>query len=206
MAQPLTIVLNAGGLRSLVATTAVVSEAEQRVHLLHVLDEHGTSQQRLEAIRQQARHFNLDHTTIGAAPATGEPPPPHQPPPPLRSSRMLLAGLAHAATMKARRLVWPVQSGEHERIAAATEQLVLLEHLAQLEGIAATSIEAPLLELTDLQVLELGSQLGVPWELAWTCQAQSPRPCQTCPGCTWRQTAFDEAGLTDPIRAVGSIK
>ena len=81
-------------------------------------------------------------------------------------------------------------------MARATEQMLLCEHLGDLEG-PMPQVSAPLLELTDQQIVELGGQLEVPWRLAWSCLGQNETPCHACSACHRRQAAFAEAGMLD---------
>jgi 7-cyano-7-deazaguanine synthase in queuosine biosynthesis len=60
-------------------------------------------------------------------------------------------------------------------------------------------METPLLELTDLQLLELGTHMQVPWNLAWSCDFGGESPCMACAGCWRRHAEFETAGLVDPI-------
>ena len=64
------------------------------------------------------------------------------------------------------------------------------------DGVPA--LEAPLLDLTDRQVMELGMQLDVPWALAWSCDLEGPAPCRVCAGCRRRQEHFAAVRLRDP--------
>ena len=60
----------------------------------------------------------------------------------------------------------------------------------------------PLSKLTKKGVVKLGSKLGVPFEFTWSCYKTSKQVCGKCPACRLRQSAFDEAHLIDPLRAV----
>ncbi|HAD82550.1 MAG: 7-cyano-7-deazaguanine synthase QueC [Candidatus Edwardsbacteria bacterium RIFOXYD12_FULL_50_11] len=59
-------------------------------------------------------------------------------------------------------------------------------------------IVAPLLKLTKSQIIKLGINLGVPYELTWSCYRGGKRPCGTCDSCLLRNKGFDEAGVEDP--------
>ena len=116
----------------------------------------------------------------------------------LTRPQLLLAGLAEARHQQAEAVIWPVSlNGDAQQGAQATEQSVLCEHLAESESEQTPRIETPLLEMTDQQVVELGGQLGVDWQLAWTCTRPGEHPCRACGGCRRRQQAFDKAGIVD---------
>jgi 7-cyano-7-deazaguanine synthase len=63
----------------------------------------------------------------------------------------------------------------------------------------ACRILTPLIEMTKAQVVNLGREIGVPFELTWSCLGSGPRPCGECLGCRGRRDAFEEAGLRDPL-------
>ena len=64
------------------------------------------------------------------------------------------------------------------------------------EGI---KIETPLIQRTKAQIIRLGAQLGVPFELTWSCYRGGKRPCGKCDSCHFRAKGFAEAGLPDPL-------
>lgn len=60
-------------------------------------------------------------------------------------------------------------------------------------------IVAPLIDLKKTEIIQLGNQLGVPWELTWSCYAGSDVACGVCDSCRLRLAAFAELGLKDPL-------
>ncbi len=208
-----TYLLSNGGLRSLVATAAVLGEAQRpRLALIHIHDGRPGSQARLDHVHRQAEHFSVRQVIELSLPRR------ELAPAGLRQDeaaaslmlrpRVVLTAVAHVMQAGGHRLVWPVQfNGDYATIAAVTEQLVLLRHMIELEppaeGMTGTmprpAIETPLLDLTDRQLVELGGQLGVPWHLAWSCRFQGDKPCRVCPGCRRRHSAFHAAGIVDPV-------
>jgi len=47
-------------------------------------------------------------------------------------------------------------------------------------------------------VVRRGTELGVPWELTWSCYKGEEHHCGTCPTCISRREAFGLAGVKDP--------
>ncbi|NET61115.1 MAG: 7-cyano-7-deazaguanine synthase QueC [Symploca sp. SIO2E6] len=63
----------------------------------------------------------------------------------------------------------------------------------------AIQIITPLINLRKTAIIELGNQLGVPWEQTWSCYAGDELACGICDSCQLRLAAFAELGLKDPI-------
>jgi len=63
----------------------------------------------------------------------------------------------------------------------------------------AIVIKAPLLKKTKAQIVKLGRQLHVPFELTWSCYQGSLKPCGTCDSCRLRAKGFEDAGMIDPV-------
>lgn len=66
------------------------------------------------------------------------------------------------------------------------------------------SIRTPLIHKTKAQIIRFGKNLGVPYELTWSCYAGGKKPCGKCDSCVLRQKGFAASGLADP--AVGKFK
>ncbi len=63
----------------------------------------------------------------------------------------------------------------------------------------AIAIVAPLINLRKTEIIQLGNQLGVPWEQTWSCYGGGDRACGVCDSCQLRLAAFAELGLSDPL-------
>lgn len=65
-------------------------------------------------------------------------------------------------------------------------------------------LKAPLKDLTKTQIVKLGDELDVNWNLSYSCiHPTNPRKlahCGECYGCKRRWKAFDEAEVHDPLR------
>jgi 7-cyano-7-deazaguanine synthase len=61
------------------------------------------------------------------------------------------------------------------------------------------AIKTPLIDLAKRDIIRRGFQLGVPFELTWSCYRESETACGACDSCALRLRAFREAGLDDPI-------
>ena len=58
---------------------------------------------------------------------------------------------------------------------------------------------APFVNLTKAEVVKIGTDLGVPYELTWSCYVGEDKPCGKCGTCIDRKNAFILNGLIDPL-------
>ena len=59
-------------------------------------------------------------------------------------------------------------------------------------------IEAPFVELNKADVVKIGLELGVPYDLTWSCYEGGDKPCGKCGTCIDRAAAFQANGVEDP--------
>jgi 7-cyano-7-deazaguanine synthase len=86
------------------------------------------------------------------------------------------------------------------------EFIAAFEHMANLGTKAGISgqkitIHAPLIQLSKVQIIQLGTRLGVDYSKTWSCYNPQDEKyaCGVCDSCRIRRTAFEAAGLTDPV-------
>lgn len=60
-------------------------------------------------------------------------------------------------------------------------------------------INAPFVKMTKAQIVKIGLELKVPYELTWSCYEGNDKPCGMCGTCLDRQNAFLENGIIDPL-------
>lgn len=78
----------------------------------------------------------------------------------------------------------------------AFRHLAKLSSKAGLEG-SAPRLEAPLMALGKVEILERARALGLPIHLTWSCYAGGDRPCGQCDSCRIRDAALAEAGMVE---------
>lgn len=66
-------------------------------------------------------------------------------------------------------------------------------------------VVSPLVKMTKAEVVKLGTELNVPYELTWSCYEGHEKACGKCGTCIDRLNAFKANGLTDPIQYDDSI-
>lgn len=82
---------------------------------------------------------------------------------------------------------------------SAFEAMANLATKAGVEG-RGVRILAPLLEMGKADIVRLGTRLGAPLHLTWSCYRGGARPCGRCESCVLRRKGFQQAGVSDPVR------
>jgi 7-cyano-7-deazaguanine synthase len=94
-----------------------------------------------------------------------------------------------------------------DELAQATEYIQVWNELIQMPcDQPELELQAPLLELEAWQVVDLGFQVGAPFERTWSCVGDGPEPCWACRGCRSREAAFQQAAKPDPGRATAAAR
>ncbi len=124
---------------------------------------------------------------------------------PARNTIFLSFGLSYAEATGAERVYVGVNALDYSGYPdcrpdyiQAMQQVFNLGTKQGREG-QAIEIVTPLINLKKTAIIELGNQLGVPWEKTWSCYAGGDAACGTCDSCLLRLTAFAELGLQDPL-------
>jgi len=61
-------------------------------------------------------------------------------------------------------------------------------------------IITPIIHKKKSEIIKIGKELGVPFELSWSCYRNNEIACGVCDSCVLRLKAFKEAGMIDPIQ------
>jgi len=61
------------------------------------------------------------------------------------------------------------------------------------------TIDTPLIHLSKRDIVQRGLELGVPFQLTWSCYRDSDIACGACDSCALRLRAFQQTGVEDPI-------
>lgn len=61
------------------------------------------------------------------------------------------------------------------------------------------SVARPLINMNKSQVVKTGLELGVPYNLTWSCYEGGEKQCGTCGTCIDRRKAFEDNNIVDPV-------
>jgi 7-cyano-7-deazaguanine synthase len=78
------------------------------------------------------------------------------------------------------------------------QELINLATKKTVEG-GKIELITPILQLYKAEIAEWGTELGVPYELTWSCYNGRELSCGVCDSCKLRLKGFREAGLRDPL-------
>jgi 7-cyano-7-deazaguanine synthase len=220
MAKDLAIVLNNGGINAAVATA--LAAQKYRPVLVYAEGAAGRAGTRTRAAYdQQVAHFKpyREHTLAMpflagiAAPSTSAgttaDPRLKTPVAPQLLDLMPLVALAlrFAAHYNAAAVYCGLRLGPSlDELATATEYGQIWNELIQLPcALPELTVEWPLLELEQWQVVDLAAQVNAPMDKTWSCLEDGKEPCGVCVGCRAREAAFTQAAKPDPLRVVKKV-
>ena len=217
--KPLAVVCVSGGMDS--AVSAALAAATHRLAFLHANYGQRTERKELDCFERLADRFGaearlaIDLTTlraIGGSSLTdraipvreGNPEPGVIPTSyvPFRNAHLLAAATSWAETLGAEALfigaVWEDSSGYPDcrpEFYRAFEEVIRQGTRPETHIRIAT----PLISMTKEQIVRRGVELGVRFELTWSCYQSEDVACGACESCVLRLRGFGAAGATDPI-------
>jgi 7-cyano-7-deazaguanine synthase len=225
------VVLLSGGLDSS-TTLAIAHEQGFELHTLSF--DYGQRHQReVEAAAAVAHHYGvtrqqtitIDLRAFGGSALTADIPVPHarsldamaQDIPityvPARNTIFLSFALAYAEVTGANDIFLGINAIDYSGYPdCRPEYLEAYERMANLATKASTQdgrrflLHAPLITLSKADIVRKGLELGVPFELTWSCYEGGELACGTCDSCLLRLNGFAEAGQSDPIRYLEAVR
>lgn len=119
---------------------------------------------------------------------------------PNRNMIFLALAAAYAETNNASDIFYGAQSHDMYGYWDTTPDfLAQLNNVYRLNRKTPIQINAPLVNHSKTDILQLGLDLGVNFGETWSCYEGKDLACGTCPTCAERLAAFANLNLTDPI-------
>jgi len=225
MSAPKAVVLLSGGLDS-TTTLAIAQQEAYEVYALsfRYVQRHSAE---LAAAQRVAEHFgvaqhviaDIDLRVFGGSALTSEIAVPKDRPldqmgegipityVPARNTIFLSFALAAAEVLGASDIFIGVNALDYSgypdcrpEFIHAFEAMANLATKGGVEGTLRTKIHTPLISLSKAEIIRLGHELKVPFEITLSCYDPdaSGRPCGECDSCILRARGFEQAGLPDP--------
>ncbi len=124
---------------------------------------------------------------------------------PARNTVLLALATAYAETLGARDVFIGVNAIDYSgypdcrpAFLRAFERLAAVATKAGVEG-RRLRIRAPLVRLSKVEIIRVGTRLGVPYRMTLSCYDPARgRACGKCDACQLRSRGFAEAGIPDP--------
>ena len=119
---------------------------------------------------------------------------------PNRNMTFLSIAAAVAASRGYYRIAAAVHSGDHYIYPDCRPEFVnsFRETVQLALGVSEFLVYTPFLLKTKADIVSVGSRLGVPFELTWSCYKGGEKHCGRCGTCVERAEAFYLAGVPDP--------
>jgi 7-cyano-7-deazaguanine synthase len=221
---PTAVVLLSGGMDS---ATALAMTKSDGFDVIALTFDYGQRHRReIDAARAIAKHFGvrehriatIDLTAIGGSALTNRHirvpeqrsledigrgiPPTYVP---ARNTILLGYALGLAETTNANAIViaanWQDSSGYPDCRPEYYRAFREVARLGTKRGVEGDVIEirTPVIEMTKADIVRKGAELGVPWELTWSCYLGGPKACGACDSCQLRLKGFREARVRDPL-------
>jgi 7-cyano-7-deazaguanine synthase len=122
---------------------------------------------------------------------------------PNRNMIMVSVGIGYAVNIGAKALYLGIHAGDHAIYPDCRPQFTSVMETAAFianDGFISKDfkLSSPFQRVPKNTIVEIGTQLGVPFELTWSCYKGLEKHCGRCGTCVERKEAFSLAGIPDP--------
>ncbi len=120
---------------------------------------------------------------------------------PFRNGIMLSIAVGYAESIGANVVYYAAHAGDHAIYPDCRKEfLEKINEAGQIGTYLGVEIKDPFIEMTKKEIVTLGNELGVPFDLTYSCYKGSRLHCGRCGTCVERKEAFRLAGIHDPTR------
>lgn len=118
---------------------------------------------------------------------------------PNRNMVMLSIAVGYAVDRQHDTVAYAAHGGDHAIYPDCRPDFVGYMRLAIKAGNwHQVGLYAPFVMMSKAEIVSIGRQVGVPFDLTWSCYRGQARHCGTCGTCTERREAFQKSGVPDP--------
>ena len=120
---------------------------------------------------------------------------------PFRNAIFLSAAVAYAVAVGADKIFYGAQGSDEPFYPDCRREFYeAFEKAARLGTCQEITIQAPYSGKRKSDLFKAGAELGVPFELTWSCYRDGAKHCGRCESCVNRKKAFQEADVADPTK------
>ncbi|MEM2506000.1 MAG: 7-cyano-7-deazaguanine synthase QueC [Nitrososphaeria archaeon] len=120
---------------------------------------------------------------------------------PFRNAIFLSIAVAYAVSINANKIFYGAQGSDVPFYPDCRREFYkAFEEAVTLGTGRKITIEAPFNSIAKSEVIKIGTKLGVPYHLTWSCYLNGPNHCGKCESCINRKKAFAEAEVQDPTK------
>jgi len=118
---------------------------------------------------------------------------------PFRNAIFLSIAVAYAVSVGATKIFYGAQRSDEPFYPDCRKEFYKsFETTARLGTGENITVEAPFSDVPKSAIIKRGLELGVPFELTWSCYLDGPKHCGRCESCMNRKRAFKAAQIQDP--------
>ncbi|WGM89949.1 MAG: 7-cyano-7-deazaguanine synthase QueC [Candidatus Bathyarchaeota archaeon] len=118
---------------------------------------------------------------------------------PFRNAIFLSVAVAYASSVGANKIFYGAQGSDEQFYPDCRPQFYKsFEETARQGTDENITVEAPFSGGPKSEIIKQGTELGVPFELTWSCYFGREKHCGTCESCMNRKRAFEQAQIQDP--------
>jgi len=118
---------------------------------------------------------------------------------PFRNAIFLSVAVSYANSICASKIFYGAQGSDESFYPDCRREFYkAFEKAACLGTGTEITIEAPFSDKPKSETIKVGAELGVPFNLTWSCYRDGVKHCGKCESCTNRKKAFVGAGIPDP--------
>jgi len=118
---------------------------------------------------------------------------------PFRNAIFLSIAVAYASSIGATKIFYGAQGSDQPFYPDCRKEFYKsFETTARLGTDKEITIKAPFSNVPKSAIIKDGAELGVPFDLTWSCYFNGPKHCGKCESCMNRKKAFNEAQVHDP--------